>query len=60
MKEILLSFFILATLMGFMFLVGTIAEKEGFEKGQISALSGDVQYHLVTNDVKEIVWEKIK
>jgi len=43
----------------FTFFVGTVAENQGFEAGQIAALSGDVQYHLVTNDVKEIVWKKI-
>ena len=48
------------SLVGLLILVALFGFLGGQKNGQISALSGDVEYELVTNSDSSRTWEKIK
>ena len=59
MKDVLVVLFIVIFLVGV--LVGTMITSKDYRNGQIDAIMGRVQYHLVTDPTDSTShWEKIK
>jgi hypothetical protein len=57
---ILLTFSVVCVLNAFISMPGTESYVEGYAKGQIDALTGNVHYHLVAKPDSSKVWERIK
>jgi hypothetical protein len=59
-EELIIAIFFFVTFLGMVAYVIYANYHEGYKKGQIDALSGNVKYELKENEQGETTWQEIK